>query len=81
MTTQPPERIHGWMNTQLSIARFFGGCSFNGAHYVIAAEEEGTPLVRLDVMQREAKEHQKPKRVKAEQSSVQFSLIDSEDKT
>ena len=37
MTT--PERIHHWQHTQLSIARFYGGITYNGAHYRIAVNE------------------------------------------
>jgi hypothetical protein len=44
-----PERIYGWRNTQLSIARFYGGLTYQGKFYVIAPDEEGEPLVRLDV--------------------------------
>jgi len=72
MTTQP-ERIYHWMNTQLSIARFAGGCTLNGARYAIACNEDGHPLVRWDVMQREAKE-----RKKTEQTAVQMGLIENE---
>lgn len=46
---EAPERIHGWRDTQLSIARFYGGLIYQGKHYVIAHEEEGAPLVRHDV--------------------------------
>lgn len=51
-----PERIFNWLQTQLSIARFYGGIDYNGAKYVIAYHEEGQPLVRMDVIKREAKE-------------------------
>lgn len=44
-----PERIYGWRDTQLSIARFYGGLRYNGHSYVIAFDEEGEPLIRLDV--------------------------------
>lgn len=44
-----PERIYGWRDTQLSIARFYGGLRYNGHSYVIAFDEENEPLVRLDV--------------------------------
>lgn len=44
-----PERIYGWRDSQLSIARFYGGLRYNGHSYVIAFDEEGEPLVRLDV--------------------------------
>ena len=54
-TTQAPERIHHWLDRQLSIARFYGGIHFRGASYVIAFNEPGQPLVRKDVLEREAK--------------------------
>lgn len=76
MTTQP-ERIYGWLDTQLSIARFAGGCNFNGARYAIAYKEEGQPLVRLDVVQREAKERQKI----STEPAAQLGLIEEEAKT
>lgn len=44
-----PERIYGWRDTQLSIARYYGGLTYQGKFYVIAPDEEGEPLVRLDV--------------------------------
>ena len=52
---EPPERIYGWMNGPLSVARYYGGCTVHGVKYVIAPREEGYPLVRRDVMSREAK--------------------------
>lgn len=55
MSAEAPERIHGWLNTQLSIARFYGGCNYNGKSYFIAYKEEGQPLVREDVLKRELK--------------------------
>ena len=66
MTKQAaPERIYNWLNTQLSIARFYGGCTYNGASYAIAFNEEGQPLVRTDVLAKE----QKASRKKAKESS------------
>lgn len=53
--SKTPERIHGWQHTRLSIARFYGGCSYNGHNYTIALDEEGQPLVRDDVLRREKK--------------------------
>jgi hypothetical protein len=53
--TQAPERINNWLDSQLSIARFYGGIKFNGCHYRIAVCEPGQPLVRKDVLEREAK--------------------------
>ena len=51
----PPERIHGWQDSQLSIARFYGGITYKGHTYTIAVVEKGAPLVRDDVLVREAK--------------------------
>lgn len=53
---EPPERIYGWLQSQLSIARFYGGIQYMGRQYFISVMEEGTPLVRGDVLQREARE-------------------------
>ena len=30
----PPERIYNWLDTQLSIARHYGGCTYQGFRYV-----------------------------------------------
>lgn len=56
-----PERIYHWQHSMLSIARHYGGCSYNGKHYTVAFSEEGQPLVRDDVLRREAKERKKSK--------------------
>ena len=55
MTTAAPERIHSWLNTQMSIARLYGGLNYQGYDYLIAYDEPGQPLVRSDVIKREAK--------------------------
>lgn len=52
----PPERIYNWLNTQMSVARHYGGMRYNGHDYDIAYTEEGQPLVRRDVGLREVKE-------------------------
>ena len=52
----PPERIYGWQHNQMSIARHYGGLDYQGHQYMIAYHEEGQPLVRSDVIRREAKE-------------------------
>lgn len=52
----PPERIYGWLDSQLSIARHYGGLRYAGHMYFVAPDEEGQPLVRADVLMREAKE-------------------------
>jgi hypothetical protein len=59
-----PDRIYNWLDSQLSIARFYGGIQYNGTRYVIAHDEEGQPLVRWDVLKAEAKaKAKKPKQV------------------
>lgn len=52
----PPERIYNWLDTQLSIARHYGGIDYQGHRYVIALNEPDMPLVRSDVLEREARE-------------------------
>ena len=53
---EAPERIYGWLDSQLSIARFYGGCTYQGQSYIVAMREESQPLVRWDVIKREASE-------------------------
>lgn len=75
-TTQAPERIHNWQDSQLSIARFYGGIHFRGARYVIAFNEPGQPLVRKDVLAREAKARKAAdKAVQARNDKLQERLI------
>ena len=52
----PPERVYGWLDSQLSIARYYGAIDFRGHRYVISYHEKGAPLVRDDVIKREAQE-------------------------
>ena len=52
----PPERIFGWLDSQLSIARHYGAIDYQGHRYVISYHEKGAPLVRDDVIKREAQE-------------------------
>ena len=59
MTNPPPERIYNWLDSQLSIARFAGSITINGATYIVATHEEGQPLVRQDVLMAEAKAKKK----------------------
>ena len=64
----PAERIYGWLNGHLSIARFYGGITVNGNFYTIAYNEPDSPLVRFDVLKREAKEKRAAK--KAEKGTL-----------
>ena len=80
MTPAAPERIHHWLHTQLSIARFYGGITYPGHHYLIAYDEPGQPLVRSDVIKREAKERKAAARKSAKaqvgaQAGAQEKLI------
>ena len=52
---QAPERIYGWRDSQMSVARFYGGLRYMGHSYTIAGNERGAPLVRDDVLKRETK--------------------------
>jgi hypothetical protein len=54
-TTKPPEKIYGWLNTQLSVARYYGGCTYDGHPYRIDMQDPDRPLVRVDVLTAEAK--------------------------
>ena len=75
-TPPPPDRIHNWQDSQLSIARFYGGIHFRGARYVIVFNEPGQPLVRKDVLAREAKERKAAdKAEKAQAAKLQEPLI------
>ena len=72
----PPERIHGWKYSQLSIARFYGGITYQGHTYTIAVAEKGAPLVRDDVLVREAKARKAAdKAAKAQAAKQQEQLI------
>lgn len=72
----PPDRIHGWQDSHLSIARFYGGITYQGHTYTIAVAEKGAPLVRSDVLAREAKERKAAnKAAKAQAAKQQGQLI------
>lgn len=64
----PPERIHNWLDSQLSIARFSGGLTYNNHQYVIAYDEPGQPLVRDDVLAAEAKAAKQEKKRQRDES-------------
>jgi len=58
---EAPEKIFGWLDTQLSIARHYGGMKFRGASYVIDFNDPDQPLVRQDIFQAEKKARKAPK--------------------
>jgi hypothetical protein len=60
-----PEKIYDWMNSQLSIARFYGGIDFNGYRYVIDMGDPAYPLVRKDLLKKESKKVERSEKDKA----------------
>ena len=65
-----PEEIHYVSQTQFSVARYYGGCTFNGASYVYDAEND--KLVRKDIqLARQAKCKSEAKRM-AEQERARW---------
>jgi hypothetical protein len=52
---QAPEKIYGWLDSQMSIARHYGGLKYMGHFYVIDVNDPDQPLVREDVLAREKK--------------------------
>ena len=47
-----PEKIFGWLDSQLSVARHYGGCTYKGRTYKIDYDGEGQPLVREDILKK-----------------------------
>ena len=80
MTMYRPERIYNVSQTQLSVARFYGGCKFHGADYHYDAETD--TLTRMDIWQAriasnkedaaKAAKAERKKWLKAEQSFAAF---------
>jgi hypothetical protein len=60
MSTTEPKRIYNWQNTQLSIARHYGGCTFNGVEYTIRYDLEGQPLEEFVVKPRKKRIKKEP---------------------
>lgn len=48
-----PEKLYRISQTQLSIARYYGGCIFQGKEYVYNPEDD--TLTRIDVFKKERK--------------------------
>ena len=53
LDNKPPERIWGWLDSHLSLARHYGGITYQGHKYVIDNVLYDPPLVRVDVLERE----------------------------
>jgi hypothetical protein len=56
-----PEKIYGWLDTQMSIARHYGGLMYLNHSYVIDFNDPDQPLVRQDIFQAEKKAKKAPK--------------------
>jgi len=56
-----PRRIYGWMDSQLSIARFSGGCRINGTLYAIRYDLDGQPLEEVRAKPKRARKKAKDK--------------------
>lgn len=58
-----PDRIYDWLNSQLSVARFYGGMRYQGHMYVIDGKTAGAPLVKQSVLIAERKAAKKAKQM------------------
>jgi peroxiredoxin family protein len=67
-----PEKIYGWLDSQLSVARFYGSIKLNGATYVIDESDPRQPLVRQDVVKSEKK---KIKKMTKEEAQAKLELL------
>jgi hypothetical protein len=61
-----PEKIYGWLDSQLSVARFYGGITFQGHSYVIDINDPKQPLVRQDILKSEKPKKRKVKKLTLE---------------
>ena len=55
MSNPTPEKIYGWQNTQLSVARHWGRIKYNGAEYRIDYDSPEQPLVLVQPVALKAK--------------------------
>ena len=75
-STKAPEKIYGWLNTQLSIARYYGGCNYNGHSYLIDMQDPEEPLVRKDVLNAQLKARKAAVKVAKPQKLQQVTVLD-----
>ena len=68
-----PDRIHNWLDSHLSVARFYGGIDVQGVRYVISEDEPGQPLVRADVLRAEQLTRQLADKAARKKAAEQFS--------
>lgn len=63
---QAPERLYGWLDSQMSIARHYGGLKYMGHSYVIDYADPDQPLVRQDILEAEKKAAKAAKKAKGQ---------------
>jgi hypothetical protein len=68
-----PEKIYGWMDSQLSIARFYGGIYIYGHYYLIDMIDPEHPLIRQDLIKK--KKLKKVQKSEKDNSNIQQELI------
>lgn len=73
-TKRHPERIYGWLETQLSIARFYGGIRYEGRMYLIDTEDPRQPLVRSDVLDAEKKQRMRLERTRRQGEAIKAAM-------
>ena len=72
---EPPDRIYGWRDTQMSIARHYGGLTYQGVSYVIDYADIDQPLVRAEVLRGMALEKRKEQKLRRGDAGKQGGLI------
>lgn len=72
--TEAPEKIYGWMDSQLSLARHYGGCTYNGHAYKVDFNDIDQPLVREDIFLQEKKEKKQKGKTPAKEIQLGLSL-------
>lgn len=72
--TEAPEKIYGWMDSQLSLARHYGGCTFNGHSYKVDYNDIDQPLVREDIMLKEKAEKKQKGKTPPKEVQLGFDL-------
>ena len=71
-----PEKFYSVSNTQLSVARFSGGCIFNGDRYVYIEADD--TLIRSDIFELDRKAQKK--RMESEKAKWKEIQKQAEDK-
>lgn len=68
MSDAEPKRIYNWQQSQLSVARHYGGCKINGIAYIIRYDLEGQPLEEVVMKPKRKKEPRSNAKTKAERT-------------